>query len=86
MQRDIQGWLLGHRSGTASHSDDVAKVTDDLMDEDRVELLISAAAGAGLGIVAGYLLGHGWLNVVIWALIGAVVVSGAVHCYRAFSE
>jgi hypothetical protein len=54
------------------------------MDEDRVELLIAAVIGALLGIVTGYSLGHGWTLTVVWALIGAVVVSGMVYCYRAF--
>jgi uncharacterized membrane protein YeaQ/YmgE (transglycosylase-associated protein family) len=50
--------------------------------EGRVTLLVAALAGAALGIVTGYSLGHGWFNILIWALIGAVVVSGAVYCYR----
>ena len=50
---------------------------------DRAELRVAAIAGAVLGIVTGYSLGHGWFNMVIWAHIGAVVVSGAVYCYRA---
>ena len=37
-----------------------------------------------LGIVAGYLVGSGWFIVLIWALIGAVVVSGMVYCLRVF--
>jgi len=53
------------------------------MDEDRVKLLIAAVIGALLGITTGYLLGHGWVHTFIWALIGAVVVSGTVYCYRA---
>jgi uncharacterized membrane protein len=52
--------------------------------ESRVALLVAALAGAALGIVTGYSLGHGWFNILIWALIGAVVVSGAVYCYRIF--
>jgi uncharacterized membrane protein YeaQ/YmgE (transglycosylase-associated protein family) len=55
------------------------------MHEDRVELLIAAVIGALLGIITGYLLGHGWALTVIWALIGAVVVNGMVYCYRGFS-
>jgi hypothetical protein len=46
------------------------------MDEDRVKLLIAAAAGAVLGIVTGYLLGHGWLNIVIWALMAQSLLAG----------
>ena len=52
--------------------------------EDRVGLLVAAIVGAVLGIATGYSLEHGWFNILIWALIGAVVVSGAVYCYRAF--
>ena len=42
----------------------------------QAELKIAAVIGALLGIVTGYLLGHGWVRTIIWALIGAVVVSG----------
>jgi hypothetical protein len=55
-----------------------------MINPDRVELLIAALVGAVLGIVTGVLLEHGWVNILIWALIGAVVVSAAVYCYRAF--
>ena len=55
-----------------------------MISPDRIELLIAALVGAVLGIVTGYSLGHGWFNIFIWALIGAVVVSGAVYCYRVF--
>jgi uncharacterized membrane protein (Fun14 family) len=55
-----------------------------LMDKDRAKLQIAAVVGAVLGIVTGYALGKPWLAIVIWALIGAVVVSGAAYCYRAF--
>jgi len=41
-------------------------------------------AGAVLGIVTGYSLEKGWFLMLIWGLIGAVVVSGTVYCYRAF--
>jgi uncharacterized membrane protein YeaQ/YmgE (transglycosylase-associated protein family) len=39
--------------------------------------------------VTGYLLSKlvesgGWLKILIWALIGAVVVTGLVFCLRAF--
>jgi uncharacterized membrane protein YeaQ/YmgE (transglycosylase-associated protein family) len=54
------------------------------MDKDRAELQIAAVIGAVLGIVTGMLLERAlWLHTIIWALIGAVVVSGAVYCYRA---
>ena len=53
------------------------------------ELQVAAAIGAVLGGVTGYLLGYlvesdGWLKILIWALIGAVVVTGMVFCLRAF--
>jgi hypothetical protein len=56
---------------------------------DRAALQIAAIVGAVLGGVTGYLLSYlvesgGWLKIVTWALIGAVVVSGMVFCLRAF--
>jgi uncharacterized membrane protein YeaQ/YmgE (transglycosylase-associated protein family) len=56
---------------------------------DRTELQVAAVVGAVLGGVTGYLLSYlvesgGWLKIFIWALIGAVVVSGMVFCLRAF--
>jgi uncharacterized membrane protein YeaQ/YmgE (transglycosylase-associated protein family) len=55
---------------------------------DRAELLVAAVIGAVLGGVTGYLLSNlvesgGWLKILIWALIGAVVVAGMVFCLRA---
>ena len=49
---------------------------------------VAAVVGAVLGGVTGYLLSNlvesgGWLKIVIWALIGAVVVTGIVFCLRA---
>jgi hypothetical protein len=55
-----------------------------MMDPDREKLQVAAIVGAALGVVTGYLLGHGWLNILIWGLIGAVVVSGLVYCLRVF--
>jgi uncharacterized membrane protein YeaQ/YmgE (transglycosylase-associated protein family) len=55
-----------------------------MTNQDRTELQVAAVVGALLGIITGYLLGHGWVLTIIWALIGAVVVSGAVYCYHAF--
>ena len=55
-----------------------------MMDPDQKELQVTAIIGAALGVVTGYLLGHGWLNMLIWGLIGAVVVAGMVFCLRAF--
>ena len=49
--------------------------------EDRLRLLIATAFGTALGFTNGY--SHGWFNL-LWALISAVVVSGAFYCYRAF--
>jgi uncharacterized membrane protein YeaQ/YmgE (transglycosylase-associated protein family) len=57
--------------------------------QDRAELQVAAVIGAVLGGVTGYLLSHmvesgGWLKILIWAFIGAVVLSGMVFCLRAF--
>jgi hypothetical protein len=52
------------------------------MDPDRKGLRVTAITGAALGVVTGYLLGHGWLN--IWGLIGAVVVAGMVFVFGLF--
>ena len=55
--------------------------------EDRVGLLVATLAGAGLGIVAGGALAqYGWLNMLIWGLIGAFVVGAWVYWYRAFRK
>jgi uncharacterized membrane protein YeaQ/YmgE (transglycosylase-associated protein family) len=51
--------------------------------EDQVGLIVATAFGAVLGLAIGYSPGHVWFNL-LWALIGAVVVGGAVYCYRAF--
>jgi uncharacterized membrane protein (Fun14 family) len=51
--------------------------------EDQVALLVAAGFGALLGLINGYSPGDVWFNI-LWALIGAVVVGGAVYCYRAF--
>jgi F0F1-type ATP synthase assembly protein I len=60
-----------------------------MTNQDRAELQVAAVIGAVLGGVTGYLISHqagtgGWPKIVIWALIGAVVVSGTVFCLRAF--
>ena len=55
-----------------------------MIDQDRAELQLAAVVGAVLGIVAGSLVGSGWLIVLIWALIGAVVFTGMVLCLQAF--
>ena len=54
---------------------------------DRKELEVAAVVGAVLGGVTGYLLrslveSGGWLKILIWALIGAVVFTGLVFCLR----
>jgi uncharacterized membrane protein YeaQ/YmgE (transglycosylase-associated protein family) len=55
------------------------------MDEDRAELQYAAVAGAVIGSVTGILLERAlFLHTLIRALIGAVVLSGAVYCFRAF--
>ena len=56
---------------------------------DRAELQVAAVIGAVLGGVTGYLLSNlvesgGWLKILMWALIGAVVVTSIVFCLRAF--
>ena len=51
--------------------------------ESQVGLLVSAIAGAGFGILIGYRSENEWLGTLIWALIGAVVVSGAFYFGRA---
>jgi uncharacterized membrane protein YeaQ/YmgE (transglycosylase-associated protein family) len=55
-----------------------------MINPDRTELQVGAVIGALLGVVTGYLLGHGRLNILIWGVIGAVVVSGLIYCLRAF--
>ena len=55
-----------------------------MIQRDRLELALAAVAGAGLGGIIGIVLGHEALGVLIWALVGAVVVSGIVYCLRFF--
>ena len=54
---------------------------------DRVALQVAAVVGAVLGGVTGYLLSSlvesgGWLKILIWPLIGAVVFTGLGFCLR----
>ena len=54
-----------------------------MTNRDRAELQVAAVIGAVLGGVTGYLLSYlvesgGWLKILIWTLIGAVVVTGMV--------
>jgi hypothetical protein len=55
-----------------------------MMDPDRVKLQIAAVIGAVLGGLTGYVAEKPLFGILIWALIGAVIVAGAVYCYRAF--
>jgi hypothetical protein len=52
-----------------------------MIQRDQLELLLAAVAGAGLGGITGIVLGHEELGTLVWALIGAVVVSGVVYFY-----
>jgi hypothetical protein len=65
--------------------------------EHRAALLVATVAGAALGVAFGYSrLRAGWFiaawidnrpeDVLIWALVGAIVVGAAVYCYRVFSR
>ena len=53
-----------------------------MIQPDRVELLLAAIAGAVVGGVTGFFLEHERLGILIWALIGAVVVSLVVYFHR----
>ena len=53
-----------------------------MIHRDRIKLIVAAVIGAALGGVTGVVLGHERLGILIWALIGAVVVSGVVYFYR----
>ena len=53
-----------------------------MIQRDQLELLLAAVAGAGVGGITGIVLGHEALGVLIWALVGAVVVSGVVYFHR----
>ena len=60
-----------------------------MTNRERAKLLVAAVIGAVLGGVTGYLISYlagsgGWPKILIWALIGAVVISGMVYCIRAF--
>jgi uncharacterized membrane protein YeaQ/YmgE (transglycosylase-associated protein family) len=55
-----------------------------MIDPNRAELQVTAVIGAVLGGVTGYATSYGFLKMLVWALIGAVVVSGMVYCLRAF--
>jgi hypothetical protein len=50
--------------------------------EGRLELLVAALAGTLLGVVTGIVLGHGSFNIIIWALIGALIVVGVAYWFR----
>ena len=51
---------------------------------DRAELRVAAVIGAVLGSVTYYVVGGGWIPILLCALIGAVIVSGAVYKLQAF--
>ena len=55
-----------------------------MIQRDQLELLLAAVAGAGVGGVAGLVLGHEELGTLVWALVGAVLVSGMVYLHRFF--
>jgi len=55
-----------------------------MIDPNRAELQVAAVIGAVLGGVTGYATSYGFLKMLVWAFIGAVVVSGMVYCLRAF--
>jgi hypothetical protein len=54
------------------------------MKPDRIELILVAVIGAVLGGVTGIVLGRERLGLLIWAIAGAVVVSGVVYFHRFF--
>jgi uncharacterized membrane protein YeaQ/YmgE (transglycosylase-associated protein family) len=62
-----------------------------MTETDRTALQVATVVGSVLGGVTGYLLSNlvesgGWLKILIWALIGAVVVTGIVFCLQAFRK
>lgn len=50
-----------------------------IMDSDRAKLQVAAAVGAVLGIVTYYVVGSGWIGILLCNLIGTV--HGPVTCY-----
>ena len=53
-----------------------------MIQKTKLELILVALAGAGLGGITGIVLGHEELGILIWALVGTVVVSGVVYLHR----
>jgi hypothetical protein len=51
---------------------------------DRAELLFSAVAGAVFGVASGYVSRSRGLDLLIMALIFAVIAPGMVYCLRTF--
>jgi hypothetical protein len=52
--------------------------------EDRAELLFSAVAGAVFGVANGYVARSRALDLLLWALIFAIIAPGMVYCLRTF--
>ena len=52
----------------------------------KIELILVALAGAGLGGITGLVLGHEELGTLIWALTGAVIVGAVFYWLRAFLQ
>ena len=52
--------------------------------EDRLELLISALAGAALGIAAAYLDRSSGFGLLVWTVVLAIVACAMVYCLRTF--
>ena len=57
-----------------------------MKDRDRAKLQVAAVVGALLGIVTGYALGKPLFGILIWAFIGAAIVSGAVFVVGPFGS
>ena len=76
--RDVFGSDTPRDASPALYGGDKAKPSA-LKWNAAVRLLVAALVGAVLGIAAGYS-----VQLLLWAVVGAVVVGGAVYYYRAF--